>query len=158
MQNLSSTSLLRYLAKFRDPVTPLLNGFYQSIWKTKFLILKLSIFHNLSQSIFLMFISCSQQLISSSESLNRSWNILVSLQFLGFFLFVCLFVLGPRLQHMEVPRLGVKSELYCTTATEMPHRSGILHLHHSLWQCQILNLLSRTRDQTRIPVDTSWIH
>ena len=27
------------------------------------------------------------------------------------FLFVCLFVLGPHLQHMEVPKLGVPSEL-----------------------------------------------
>ena len=37
-------------------------------------------------------------------------------------LFVCFFFLGPHLQHMDVPRLGVKLELYLlayTTATAM---------------------------------------
>ena len=52
--------------------------------------------------------------------------------------------LGPHLQHMEVPRLGVKSELqlqaYATaTATQDPR--GVCDLHHSLQQCQILNPL-----------------
>ena len=53
------------------------------------------------------------------------------------------------LLHMEVPRLGVQSELpaYATT-TAMWDPSHICNLHHSLWQRQILNLLSEARDQT----------
>ena len=63
------------------------------------------------------------------------------------FVVVCLFCfLGPHWQHMEAPRLGVHSELElpaCTTATAMPDQSRICDLHHSSWQCQILNPLSR---------------
>ena len=66
-----------------------------------------------------------------------------------FWIFVYLFVfcfLGPHLQHMEVPRLGVQSELLLpasTTATATPDLSCICDLHHSSWQHRILNPLSR---------------
>ena len=43
---------------------------------------------------------------------------------------------------MEVPRLGVKSELQLpayTTATVTPDLSPICNLHYILWQHQILN-------------------
>ena len=53
--------------------------------------------------------------------------------FLSFFLFF-FFFLGLHLQHKEVPRLGVKSELQLlvyTTATAAPDLSLICHLHHS---------------------------
>ena len=68
-----------------------------------------------------------------------------------FCLFVCLFVLGPCLQHLDVSRLGVKSELQLlaygtSTATWDP--SHVCDLHHNSWQHQILNPLSRARDQT----------
>ena len=46
---------------------------------------------------------------------------------------VCVF-LGPHLWHMEVPRLGVKSELQLLTyitATAMPDPSHVCDLHHS---------------------------
>ena len=65
----------------------------------------------------------------------------------------------PR--HMEVPRLGVKSELQLpayTTATAMQDPSHIRDLHHSPWQHQILNPLSNARDQNRIFIDTNWVH
>ena len=42
--------------------------------------------------------------------------------------------LGPPQRHMEVPRLGVQSELQLlvyTTATAMPHLSHVCDLHHS---------------------------
>ena len=68
--------------------------------------------------------------------------------------------LGPHPWHMEVPRLGVQSELQLpayTTATATPDPSCIFNLHHSSRQCQILNLLSGARDWTRILMDTSWI-
>ena len=59
---------------------------------------------------------------------------------------------------MEVPRLGVKSELQLqayTTATAMPDPSWVCDLHHRSWQHQIFNPLSKARDQTHILVDTS---
>ena len=50
---------------------------------------------------------------------------------------------------MEVLRLGVESELElpayaAVTATTSP--SCICDLHHSSWQCQIVNSLSEARD------------
>ena len=57
----------------------------------------------------------------------------------------------PHPQHMEVPRLGVESELQFpayTTATAMPDVSRVCDLHYSSWQCQILNPLSEVRDRT----------
>ena len=68
--------------------------------------------------------------------------------------------LGPHLRHMEVPRLGVESELEplaYTTATAMADLSHICNLHHSYWQCRILNTLSKARDQTCILMDASQI-
>ena len=65
---------------------------------------------------------------------------------------VCVCVcLGPHLQHMEVPRLGVESELQLlayTTATAIPDPSGVCDLHYSSWQRRILNPLSKDRDRT----------
>ena len=66
-----------------------------------------------------------------------------------FFPFFLVF-LGPHPQHMEVPRLGVKSELQLlayasATATEDPSR--VCNPHHSSQQCQILNTLSKARDR-----------
>ena len=59
------------------------------------------------------------------------------------------FFLGPHLLHMEVPRLGVKCELQLpayTTAVATWDLSGVYDLHHSSWQCQILNPLNEARD------------
>ena len=56
--------------------------------------------------------------------------------------------------HMEVPRLGVKSELQLpayVTAIAMPDPS------HSLQQCQIPNPLSKASDRTCILMDPSRI-
>ena len=57
---------------------------------------------------------------------------------------------------MEVPRLGVESELQVqvnSTAIATPDPSHVCVLHHSSWQCQILNPLSKTGDQTHILID-----
>ena len=51
----------------------------------------------------------------------------------------------------EILRLGVESELQLlasATATAMWDPGCICDLHHSSWQCWILNLLSGARDQT----------
>ena len=69
---------------------------------------------------------------------------------LSFFPFSCF--LGLHLQHMEVDRLGVKSELQLpayTPATATPDLSLVCDLHHSSRQCRILNPLRKARDRTR---------
>ena len=62
---------------------------------------------------------------------------------------------------MEVPRLGVKLELqllaYATT-TAMQDPSCVCYLHHSSWQCQILNSLTKAGDQTCSLMVPSQIH
>ena len=63
-----------------------------------------------------------------------------------FFFFFFFGFLGPHLQCMEVPRLGVESELQLpayTTATAILDLSRVCDLHHSSWQHQILNPLRR---------------
>ena len=68
---------------------------------------------------------------------------------------------GPHSPHMEVPRLGVEGELQLpayTTATATPHLSHICNLRWNSQQCQILNPLSRARDQTCILMDPSLVH
>ena len=55
-----------------------------------------------------------------------------------FFFFFCF--LGLHSQHMEVPRLGVESELQLlayATATAMWDPSLVFSLHHSSWQHRI---------------------
>ena len=62
---------------------------------------------------------------------------------------------------MEVPRLGVKSDLQLqdyATATATGDLSCVCDLHHSSRECQILNPLSKARDQTLILMVTSWVH
>ena len=63
--------------------------------------------------------------------------------------YYCLFVLRLHLQHMEVARLGVKSELQllaCATAKATQNPRCIRNLHRSLQQRWILNPLSKARD------------
>ena len=76
---------------------------------------------------------------------------------LGFLFFV---LLGLHLRFMEVPRLGVTSELQLlasTTDTATQDLSHICDLHHSSQQHQILNPLSEVMDQTCILTDTSRV-
>jgi len=76
----------------------------------------------------------------------------VLIKILGFFF------LGPHPQHMEVPSLGIQSELQLlATATEMWDLSRICNLHHSSRQSQIPNPLSEARDRTHVLMDTSWV-
>ena len=56
------------------------------------------------------------------------WHLLL------FFFFPLFFLFGPYLWHMEVPRLGVKSELWLpayTTATATQDPSRVCYLHNS---------------------------
>ena len=61
---------------------------------------------------------------------------------------------------MEVPWLGVKSELHLlayTTAIATQDPSHVCDLHHCSWQCWVLSPLSEARDQTHVLMDTSEV-
>ena len=88
---------------------------------------------------------------SSFTSLDR---------FIPRYLFHFLFFLGLYLWQMEVPRLGVKSELQLLAtarATAMWDLSHICNLRHSSQQHWILNSLNEARDQMLFLMDTSWV-
>ena len=81
--------------------------------------------------------------------------------FFFFFFFFLFFFLGPPPQHVEVPRLGVESELQLpayVTATAMRDLNHVYDLRHSSCECQILNPLSKARDQTHILLLPSQVH
>ena len=68
------------------------------------------------------------------------------------------FFLGLHLQHVSM--LGVESELQLSVygkATAAPDLRSICDLYHSSQQHQILNPLSKARDQTLILMDASWV-
>ena len=76
------------------------------------------------------------------------------------FFILCFYFLGLHLWQMEVPRLGVKSELQLPayiTATATWDPSLICDLHHCSQQHRIPNPLSEARDWIHILMDTSWI-
>ena len=79
-----------------------------------------------------------------------------------YFLFIYLFcILGPHLSPMEVPRLGIKSELQLptdTTATANPDPSCICDLHYSSQQHGSLTHWGGPGIETHILMDTSWVY
>ena len=89
------------------------------------------------------------------------FNITYVFYTVDFFFFFLFFLFRASLQHIEVPGLGVKSELQLlaySTATATQDLSRICNLHHSSRQCWILNPMSEVRDRTHIVMDPSWIH
>ena len=95
----------------------------------------------------------------------RNWLLCflyVFILYLFIYSFIYLFYfLESHLRHMEVPRLGVKSELQLlayATATATRNLSHVCDLPHSLQQNRIPHPLSEARDQTHILMDTSRIH
>ena len=61
---------------------------------------------------------------------------------------------------MEIPRVGVELELRLlayVTATVTQDLNHVCDLHHSSWQSQILNPLSKARDRIRNLMVPSWI-
>ena len=75
-----------------------------------------------------------------------------------FSLFSFIFFLGPRLRHMEVPRLGAWWEPAYATTTAVPDLSRVCDPHCTSQQRWILNPLSGARDRTCIFMVTSWVH
>lgn len=88
-----------------------------------------------------------------NQQIEHVWQLVSSSAFLFNYFF-----LGPHPWYMEIPGLGVKSELAHATATATLDLSGLCDLHHRPWQCWILNPLSEARDGTCVLVDTSQIH
>ena len=77
-----------------------------------------------------------------------------------YFYFFVVISLEPYLQHVELPRLGVKSELRplsTATATTMQDLRCVCDLYHSSQQLQILNPLGAVRDRTCILIDAIWV-
>ena len=92
---------------------------------------------------------------SASAAVSRN-NLFFKIFCFYYFLIFLLFRAVPTA--CEVPRLGDESELQLpddTTAT--PDLSCVGDLHHSSWQCQILNPLIKARDWTHILMDTSLV-
>ena len=80
--------------------------------------------------------------------------------FLPKFFFVCVF-LGPHLQYVEIPRLGIGSEVHLqayTTATATHVLNNVCNLPHSSRQCQIFNPLSEARDRIYVLMDSNQVH
>ena len=78
---------------------------------------------------------------------------------MDFFFFF--FLLGLHLQHVEVPKLGIKLELQLPAyarAIAMQDPSHVCDLHHSQQQCQIFNSLSKARNGTHNLMVPSPIH
>ena len=74
-----------------------------------------------------------------------------------FYYYYYYFFLELHPPRMEVPSLGVTSELQLpayATATAAWDLSCIYDLHHSSRQCRILNPLGEARDRTCIITDT----
>ena len=70
------------------------------------------------------------------------------------------FFLGLHPWHMEIPRLEVQLELQLPVyaiATAMQDPSCVFNLHHTSWQRQVLNPLSKARDRTCNLMVPSWI-
>ena len=68
------------------------------------------------------------------------------------------FFLGPNPWCLEIPRLGVKSELQLqSTATALQDLSCVCNLHHSSQQRWILNPQSKARYWTFNLMITSWV-
>ena len=93
--------------------------------------------------------------LASLSLCDIQWFCLISL-------FSCLFVyfVGAYPYHMEVPRLGVESELQLlayATATSTWDPSRVSNLHHSSLRHQIPNPQIKVSDQTHILMDTSQI-
>ena len=86
--------------------------------------------------------------------------LLVDAWYLSHFSLCFFFFLGPHLQQMEVPRLGVELELQLlahTTTTATQELRHICNLHHSSWQHWIVNPLNEARDQTCNLMNTSQV-
>ena len=95
---------------------------------------------------------CSQK---PTQTIHRHKGVLAYF----YYFYHCFVFLGPHPWHMEVPRLGVKSELQLlATATATGDLGCACDLHPSSWHRQILNSLSKARDGNCILMDPNRVH
>ena len=88
-------------------------------------------------------------------AIGKHMNLGMILIYLYFLFFVfCLF----RAKPMAYGGSQARSQIRAAAATAMRDPGCIFDLHHSSWQHQILNPLSKARDQTHVLMDTSRVH
>ena len=74
------------------------------------------------------------------------------------YFFFCLFRVTPMACGSSQTRGQIREQLLAyATATAIPDLCSIFKLHQSSQQCQILNPLSKARDQTLVCLDTSGV-
>ena len=98
-------------------------------------------------------------LLSNYADLTVVLGFLPLFELTKFFFFLVL--LWPQVPYMEVPRLGVESELQLpaqATAIATQDPSHVCNLPHSSQQHWILNPLNKARDGTHILMDISQVH
>ena len=100
--------------------------------------------------------------IQKVRALRFKWGLLnpQTAFFQQIFIYLFNFISELHPQHMEVPRLGVESELQLPaypTATATRDLNGIFDLYHSSQQHQIPNPLSKAKDWISIPMATTQI-
>ena len=77
--------------------------------------------------------------------------VFLSLSF--FFFFFLLFRATPTAYVSSQARAQIGANI-----TAVPDPSRVYDLHHSSWQCQIFNPLSKANFQIHVLMDTSWFH
>ena len=98
--------------------------------------------------------------IPTNSAHSYQYECACSLTLLPIIIIIIICFLGPYPWHMEVPRLGVESELQLptyTTATAMQDLNCVCNPHCSSWQPWILNPLSDAREQIHILMNTSTV-
>ena len=136
-----------------------------------FFFLSVDQFFILLKFSFLFFFKCCLPLSWCLDNVCQEaedrvfWELICLSVYLWYiYLFILSFVLlGPHPWHMEVPKLGVESELLLPAyawAIAMPNPGCVSHvcdLYHSSWKLWILNPLIEARDWTRNLMVPSWI-
>ena len=102
---------------------------------------------DLSEEFILKNPLSSFERFNTRKSLQYGLHCHLKVEISSILFFVCF--LGLHLWNMEVPKLGIESELQLlayTTTTAMRDPSHTCDLHHGSQQHQILNPLSEVRD------------
>ena len=112
-------------------------------WKNSYIFqYSVRILYTCNVPLYLLFLSkIRKRTLGTHKNLRSKWQ---APYYHHTFLFVCFLLFRAAPQHMEVPRLGVKSELQLqayTTATATLDPSRVCNLHHSSRKCQLDSFL-----------------
>ena len=123
-----------------------------------FLVLQIFAAHIYFAALFFMCIYLGMLCLLFGLTLLLLYNVSFLVNFIFFEVYLIFFSV-PHPWHMEVPRLGVKLELWAlATATAIWDPSRVCDLHYSPRQHWILNPLNEARDWNCVLMDTSQIH